>query len=149
VARDYIVTSEIKAKAVKPIVEKLVTIAKDDSLNTFRRLIARTGNVAAARQFIEMGKLFAKRPGGYLRIVKLTDQSGDNTTQVRLEWVERLIKPEIVQKPKAKEQPTVKNEAKAEVKKESVPSKKTVAEKLPVAAQSKTVKKIRKTTRSK
>lgn len=92
----YIVTSEAKAKAVKPQLEKLVTTAKANSLVSFRKLLKETGNSGVTKKLIELGGLFAKRPGGYMRIIRLHNQKGDNTQVVRLEWVDKLVKPEII-----------------------------------------------------
>lgn len=92
VANGAIKTSVSKAKFVKPNVEKWVTTAKDGSLTGFRSLVKKTGNVDIARSLLEYGKLFAKRPGGYTRIVRLTEAKGDNSEIVRLEWVEQLVK---------------------------------------------------------
>lgn len=91
VDKGVIVTTKTKAQFVKPNIEKLVTLAKNDSLTSFRRLIAAVGNVGTARKLTEFGKLFAARPGGYTRMLKLATTAGDNTAMVRLEWVEQLV----------------------------------------------------------
>lgn len=96
VKHGFIVTSQAKAKAIKPKLEHLVTWAKNKSLTSFRKLVAETGDVKTSRALLDLGELFKMRPGGYTRIIKLNHQQGDNSAQVRLEWVEKLIKPEVV-----------------------------------------------------
>lgn len=117
VINGFIITSEAKGKTIKPIVEKLVTLAKENSLTTVRRLTQETGKLEVARVLIDIGALFKSRPGGYLRIIKLANQIGDDTTQVKLEWVEKAIKPEVIT-------PTL-------VAKESVKPEKNLKEKEP------------------
>lgn len=95
VERGFIVTSKAKAQFVRPNVEKLVTIAKNDSLANFRRLIAESGSVSRAHKLQEYGKLFSARPGGYTRMFRYTSTVGDNSPQVRLEWVEQIAQASI------------------------------------------------------
>jgi large subunit ribosomal protein L17 len=102
VDKGYIVTTAAKARAIKPKVERLVTRAKDNNLTTFRKLMQETGNVKTTKTLMELGSLFAKRPGGYTRIIKLGFSQGDNAPRVRLEWVERLVKADMVVKPELK-----------------------------------------------
>ena len=92
----FVETSETKAKAVKPIAEKLVTKAKEQTLSARRAIVSETGEIATAEKLMELGKLFEKRKGGYLRIFKKSHQIGDDTTNVRLEWVEKLAKAEVI-----------------------------------------------------
>lgn len=120
VLKGYVVTSAAKAKAVRPIVEKLVTKAKAQSLASFRKLLKETGNVETARGFKELGSLFLQRPGGYLRLIKLGTQVGDNTQLVRLEWVEKFTPAETISQPK------IKPEAKDKLAKTKTVSKKPV-----------------------
>jgi large subunit ribosomal protein L17 len=98
---DGIRTSEAKATAIRPMAEKLVTIAKEATLTSFRRLVAETGSVSAAKKYLELGKLLKNRQGGYLRRIRLSSQKGDNTAVIYLEWVEKLARAEIV-KPEKK-----------------------------------------------
>ncbi len=104
----YLVTSEAKAKAVKPIFEKLVTLAKKNTVLEMRRLVSETGNVDVSRSLLKLGSLFAKRPGGYTRIIRLGVSAGDNTQKVRLELVERLVEAEEVVAPPKTVAPEVK-----------------------------------------
>lgn len=90
----FVVTSEAKAKAIQPLVEKLVTASKTNAVASLRRLIQKIGDVASARTLLTVGTQFAKRPGGYTRILKLGTQPGDSTRLVRLEWIEKIEKPQ-------------------------------------------------------
>ena len=85
-AHDRIVTTEAKAKELRPFVERLITLARRGGLHArrpgARRLKART---VAGRLFTALGPRFAARPGGYTRIVKLGHRSGDAADLARIE----------------------------------------------------------------
>lgn len=98
----FVETSEAKAKAVRPLFEKLVTRGKKNSLTNFRRVLSEVGEVATAQNIMKLGSLFAKRPGGYTRLIKMGYQEGDNTQVVRLELVEKLVTAEVVSPPAVK-----------------------------------------------
>ena len=66
-------TTEVRAKAVRPVVEKLVTLAKKQTLAARRLVLARVQNKKAATKiFEEIAPRYAGRAGGYLRITKLS-----------------------------------------------------------------------------
>ncbi|MEK7166627.1 MAG: 50S ribosomal protein L17 [Patescibacteria group bacterium] len=90
VDHSFVVTSLTKAKSIVPLVDRLVTVAKKDNLTSYRRLLAETANKQTALRVLELGKLFAMRPGGYTRIIRLGNRQGDNSQQVRLELVDKL-----------------------------------------------------------
>jgi large subunit ribosomal protein L17 len=131
-------TSVTKAKAVRPLVEKLVTEAKKNTLSSFRRLIADTSDVNTAYHLQKAGVVFKNRPGGYTRIIRLGSRSGDNTEKVRMEWVEQVqlttwpvkkekIKTEVNKKEKPEKVDKTKKEVKTEkkeIKKQSTKEKK-------------------------
>jgi len=78
VKHDGIKTTLSKAKALRPFVEKLVTIAKRNSLHAMRLLISKIGNEEACKKMINVvGPQFKERNGGYTRIVKLGERKGD------------------------------------------------------------------------
>lgn len=86
-------TTLAKARAVRPEVEKLVTVAKKSDLTARRRLLKFISQKEIVRKMIEdIGPRFKDRPGGYLRIVKLGPRSSDQTEMARLEWVEETKK---------------------------------------------------------
>ncbi len=82
-------TTESRARAIKRIVEKLITKGKERTLHSRRLIGAFLQNNKAVNKIVdELGPLFKKRPGGYTRIVKLNKRNGDNAPVVRLELVE-------------------------------------------------------------
>lgn len=85
-----IVTTEAKAKELRPFVEKLITKARSGTLHD-RRLAGRhvQQRDTADKLFKEIGPKFAKRPGGYTRILKLGHRKGDGAEMARIELVER------------------------------------------------------------
>ena len=82
-------TTEAKAKELRPFVEKLITKAKSGTLHD-RRLAIRhvRKRDAADKLFKELGPKFAKRAGGYTRILKMGHRKGDGAEMARIEWVE-------------------------------------------------------------
>ncbi len=83
-----ITTTEAKAKALRPYVEKLVTKAKHGGVHNQRQVVARIHDQDAAhRLFAEIGPRYADRNGGYLRIYKLGPRPGDNAPMARIEFV--------------------------------------------------------------
>ncbi len=89
ILHEKIVTTSAKAKAVKPMVEKLVTRAKTDSIHNRRLLIKELASENTARKMLEViGPKFKARPGGYTKIVKLGNRPGDQAPLVSLMFVE-------------------------------------------------------------
>ena len=89
VEHGQIKTTLAKAKAVRPQIEKLITIARKGDLPARRRLLKLVPQKETATKMIEeIGPRFKDRPGGYLRIVKLGPRGSDQTEMARLEWVE-------------------------------------------------------------
>jgi len=81
-------TTLAKAKAVRPQIEKLITIARKGDLTARRRLLKFVPQKEIVAKMIdEIGPRFKDRPGGYLRIVKLGPRSSDQTEMARLELV--------------------------------------------------------------
>jgi large subunit ribosomal protein L17 len=85
---EYLVTTEAKAKELRPFVERLITKAKEGTLHA-RRLagvhIHKRG--AADKLFKELGPRFASRKGGYTRILKTGHRKGDGADLARIELV--------------------------------------------------------------
>lgn len=73
-------TTHTKCKAVQPVVEKLITLAKEDSVANRRLALSKLDNKAAVHKlFTEVAPKFKERNGGYTRILKLADNRlGDN-----------------------------------------------------------------------
>ncbi len=86
---ERIKTTEAKAKAVKPEVEKLITLAKHGNLHARRQAMARLGQdkFVVYKLFEEIAPRYAERPGGYTRILKLGPRMSDSTEMVLLELV--------------------------------------------------------------
>lgn len=84
-----ITTTEARAKAIRPIVERLVTHAKGGTLAARRLLLRRVHNaVVAEKLFGELGPRYADRKGGYLRIMKLgTARKRDGSRLAKIEFV--------------------------------------------------------------
>jgi large subunit ribosomal protein L17 len=91
IEHERIVTTVTKAKAIKPFVEKLVTLAKEPSLHHRRRAFAKLRDKATvAKLFDTLGPRFKDRPGGYCRIMRLSKpRLGDNGERAIFEFVER------------------------------------------------------------
>jgi large subunit ribosomal protein L17 len=82
-------TTEAKAKELRPFVEKLITKAKEGTLHA-RRLAGRhiQKRETADKLFQEVGPRYAKRPGGYTRILKTGFRKGDGADMARIELIE-------------------------------------------------------------
>jgi large subunit ribosomal protein L17 len=99
---ERIITTLPKAKELRPLAEKLITLAKNDSVHA-RRQAARQvpDDTLIAKLFDTLGPRFSTRPGGYTRIMKLGARRGDAAEMAILELVERTVK-EAVEAPPAK-----------------------------------------------
>ncbi|MFH0923212.1 MAG: 50S ribosomal protein L17, partial [Candidatus Falkowbacteria bacterium] len=85
---EKIKTTEAKAKAVKPIVEKLITVSGKGDLTARRRLIKSLPQKMAVKKAMEvLGERYKDRKGGYARIIKLGKRQGDGADIVQLELV--------------------------------------------------------------
>jgi large subunit ribosomal protein L17 len=88
IQEERIVTTPQKAKAAKPLVEKMITLAKKDSLHARRMAAAFLDHPAGVQKlFDKLGTRFGTRNGGYTRIVRLGWRKGDGAEQVMLELV--------------------------------------------------------------
>ena len=86
---ERIKTTEAKAKAVKPEIEQLITLAKRGDLHARRQALAALGQdkFTVHKLFEEVAPRYAARPGGYTRILKLGPRRSDSTEMVFLELV--------------------------------------------------------------
>ena len=91
IIEERIITTAPKAKAAKPLVEKMITLAKAETKNSLhaRRQAAAFLHTPASVQklFDKLGPRFGQRNGGYTRIVRLGPRKGDGAEQVMLELV--------------------------------------------------------------
>ena len=88
IEQERIITTVPKAKAVKPLVERMITLAKRDTLHSRRQAAAFLETPAAVKKlFDKLGTRFGQRAGGYTRVVKLGWRKGDGAEQAMLELV--------------------------------------------------------------
>ena len=89
IEHERIRTSQAKAKAVKPEVERMITLAKRGDLHARRQLLSRLGQdkFIVHKLVEEIAPRYTERPGGYTRIVKLGPRRSDSTEMVFLELV--------------------------------------------------------------
>jgi large subunit ribosomal protein L17 len=94
VAAESLVTTEAKAKALRPVAEKVITKAKrasldpDTRLHQIRQVHSYLGDrEMTAKLFDEIGPRYVDRNGGYTRILKLGPRHGDNAPMARIELV--------------------------------------------------------------
>lgn len=103
VIKGQIKTTEAKAKAIRGLVDKLITKGKQQTLASRRLIAAFLQNQKAVNKIVdELGPLFKKRPGGFTRIVRLSQRRGDNAQIVRLELVEQPVEKTTLEKKKKK-----------------------------------------------
>ncbi len=90
IEHEQIVTTLPKAKDLRPIVEKLVTLGKRGDLHARRQVIAQIGNEDVVKRLFDIiAPRYATRNGGYLRIMKAGFRRGDNAPLAVIEFVDR------------------------------------------------------------
>ncbi|MFC1674867.1 50S ribosomal protein L17 [Candidatus Omnitrophota bacterium] len=95
-------TTKGKALAVKPLADRMISLAKANTLAAKRRAYTVLGDHALVKLlFAEIGPRFAKRNGGYTRIINLIPRRGDNAPMAILEFTE-IVKKDFPKKAKAK-----------------------------------------------
>ena len=88
IVKGSITTTEARAKEIKREVEKLLTLAKKQTLGSLRLLLARLSKPAAMKLFYDIAPRYAQRKGGYLRIVKVSKiRKGDGVAMNIVEFV--------------------------------------------------------------
>ena len=117
IAAEAIVTTEAKAKAMRPVAEKIITKAKKGGLHNHRQIIAFLRDQEIADKLMEdVGPRYADRPGGYTRILKMGPRYGDNAPMAVIELVDRNPEAKKVDKPKKVETKDKKKEAQPKAK---------------------------------
>ncbi len=92
IKHEQIVTTLPKAKDLRPVVEKLVTLGKRGDLHARRQAIAQIKDVALVRKLFDvLGPRYKTRPGGYLRVLKAGFRFGDNAPMAVIEFVDRDV----------------------------------------------------------
>lgn len=90
VKHEQITTTLPKARALRPFVEKLVTLGKKGGLANRRMIISKMRDVAQTRKVMDvLGPRYATRPGGYIRIIKAGFRHGDAAPMAVIEFVDR------------------------------------------------------------
>lgn len=118
---ERIITTLPKAKELRPLAEKLITLAKNDSVHTRRQAFqVIPDNALIAKLFDTLGPRFSTRPGGYTRIMKLGARRGDAAEMAILELVERSA--DKTEAKAEKETPAKGGKKKAAPKKEAEPA---------------------------
>lgn len=86
---EKMVTTEAKAKELRGLVEKVITLGKEGSLASRRRALTYvTSKKAVERVFDEIAPRYADRSGGYVRVVKIGNRAGDNASMAQIELVQ-------------------------------------------------------------
>ena len=90
IKHEQIVTTLPKAKELKPIADKLVTLAKKGDLHARRQAISKIRDVEmVGKLFDVLGPRYAERSGGYTRVMKAGIRYGDNAPRAVIEFVDR------------------------------------------------------------
>jgi len=137
IEHERIKTTLAKAKAVRPLAERMVTLGKDGSLHARRTALAvlRQKN-AVKKLFDSIAPRSAERMGGYTRIVKLGQRKSDSAPVAFLEWVDAAPVTEEKEEPKKKSKDTASKPEKSEKaeKEEKVSAKETTSSAAPPPA---------------
>jgi large subunit ribosomal protein L17 len=102
---ERVVTTVPKAKAVKPLVEHLITLAKKDNLHARRQAAAVLMTPKSVKKLFDtLGTRFGQRAGGYTRIVRLGPRKGDGAEQAMIELVGSELVKRAADRAKRKEE---------------------------------------------
>jgi len=86
---EKIITTEAKAKEVRGLAEKMITLGKKSGLHSYRQALSFIMEKKVTEKvFAELASRYSERPGGYTRMVKLEPRLGDGAPMVQLELVE-------------------------------------------------------------
>ena len=92
ITHEQVTTTLPKAKDLRPVVEKLVTLAKKGSLHARRQAIAQIKDLPAVKKLFDViAPRYKARNGGYLRIIKAGFRYGDNAAVAVIEFVDRDV----------------------------------------------------------
>ena len=95
VEHEIIKTTLVKAKQLRSVAEPLITLAKKDSVANRRLAFDRTrSKETVGKLFAELGPRYLERPGGYIRILKCGERTGDKAPMAYVELVDRPLKTE-------------------------------------------------------
>jgi large subunit ribosomal protein L17 len=92
IEHELIKTTLPKAKDLRRYIEPLITVSKEDSVASRRHVFNNLRSKAAVgKLFTDLGPRFAKRPGGYVRIIKCGFRDGDNAPMAIVELLDRPV----------------------------------------------------------
>jgi large subunit ribosomal protein L17 len=92
IKHEQIVTTLPKAKDLRPVVEKLITLAKRGDLNSRRNAMSQMRDAAMVKKLFDvLGPRYSGRPGGYTRVLKAGFRYGDNAPMAVIEFVDRDV----------------------------------------------------------
>lgn len=118
-------TTLVKAKAVRPLAEKMVTLGKNGSIHARRTAFSTLRHKDAVKKlFDEIAPRSTERNGGYTRIVRLGQRKSDSASMAFIEWVDAAI---VVEERPAEEKKAKKKEPKAEPKQKEAKREETKA----------------------
>jgi large subunit ribosomal protein L17 len=142
--KERIITTLPKAKELRPQIERLITLARTDSVHNRRQAVRVVDESMVTKLFENLGPRFTDRPGGYTRIIKLGPRRGDAAEIAILEFVDFKLDTEPKEEAPAKKAKAAPKKAKAKAdaddeeeeapkkkpaKKAAAPKKKEAAEK--------------------
>jgi large subunit ribosomal protein L17 len=105
IEQERVITTVPKAKAVKPLVDRMITWAKEDSLHARRQAARFLATPAALKKLFDtLGTRFGQRHGGYTRIVRLGPRKGDGAEQAMIELVGSELVKRAADRAKRKEE---------------------------------------------
>jgi large subunit ribosomal protein L17 len=105
IEQERVITTVPKAKAIQPLVEKMITLAKRDTLHTRRQAASfLTTPKSVQKLFDTLGTRFGQRPGGYTRITRLGNRKGDGAELAMLELVGSELVKRAAERAKRKEE---------------------------------------------
>lgn len=115
ILEDRIKTTVTKAKAVRPQVEKMITLAKRDTLHSRRQAAAfLLSDDAVKKLFDTIGPRFAERPGGYTRIMRVGFRKGDGAEEAIIELLGSEVKKRAEERRRRKEERIKQQQEKSE-----------------------------------
>src|SRR5579871_6357779 len=105
IENDFAITTITKAKAARPLVDRMITLAKDDTLHSRRQAAAFLRTPASVKKLFDtLGARFGQRNGGYTRIVRIGIRKGDGAEQAMLELVGSELVKRAADRAKKKEE---------------------------------------------
>jgi large subunit ribosomal protein L17 len=87
IEKEKITTTEAKAKAIRPKIEKVITRGKKRNISNIRLMSAELGAISAKKVYETLSPRYQNRAGGYTRILKIAPRKSDNSPMALLEFV--------------------------------------------------------------